>query len=555
MTEPTKSHASHNERRVIAKLRSDSDSSRLKDAILENDDSELDAAFCWQALYSRDARFDGRFFVGTVTTGVYCRSTCPIWCGHPTHIRWFRSPAAAATAGFRPCKRCRPDTSPGSSAWFGTWAVVSHSLKLISQGALDEGNLEQLAERVGIGSRHLRRLFDQHLGASPLKIARLHRVNVAKSLITDTHLPITEIAFSTGFRSIRQFNHSVQATFGQSPTELRRLHGEAGESSIEHGIVVELPYHSPFYWSSMIQFLGPRATPEVETLEGEIYRRTIEIDNAAGAIEVWDEPGRDRLLMRVSLPRYDGLMQVVRRARRLFDLSTDTVHINQHLGQNLALSQMLAEQTGLRLPGAWDRFEIAVRAVLGQQVMATDSPRLVGRLVKTFGRPVEVSIRGLSYLFPKPETLAEADLLKIGIPRLQAKTIRSFARAISSGKFTFDSSKGLEDALSRLQAITGLNEDTASYIAMRCFGEPDALPHKDLALRQAVAASKRPISPAELLRIFEPLRPWRAYAAMHFATEQKPSGLARALKSPPIRENGRRRGAKQKTGRARDPRQ
>ena len=555
MTEPTNSHASNKERRVIAKLRSDSDSSRAKDAILENDDLELDAAFCWQALYSRDARFDGRFFVGTVTTGVYCRSTCPIWCGHPTHIRWFRSPAAASTAGFRPCKRCRPDTSPGSSAWYGTCAVVSHSLKLISQGALDEGNLERLAERVGIGSRHLRRLFDQHLGASPLKIARLHRVNVAKSLITETHLPITEIAFSTGFRSIRQFNHSVQTTFGQSPTELRRLHGEAGGSSLESGIVVELPSRSPFSWSSMIQFLSPRATPEVEILEGEIYRRTIEIDNAAGTIEAWDEPGRDRLLMRVLLPRYDGLMQVVRRARRLFDLSTDTVHINQHLGQVPALSQILAGRPGLRLPGAWDRFEIAVRAVLGQQLMAIDSPELAGRLVKALGRPVKASIRGLSYLFPKPETLAGANLLNIGVAPPQAKTIRSLAQALASRKFTFDSSKGLEDAFSRLRTITGLNEDAASYIAMRCFGEPDAFPHKDLALCQAVAADRRPVPPAELLRIFEALRPWRAYAAMHFAAaEQEPFRPARALKSRPTRKSGRSRVAKQKTGRARDPR-
>lgn len=551
MTGPTKSHVSHNERIGKTSLRSGLGAKRIKGAILDSEDLEIDAAFCWQALYSRDARFDGRFFVGTVTTGIYCRSTCPISCGHPTHIRWFRSAAAADAAGFRPCKRCRPDTSPGSSAWFGTWAVVSHSLKLISQGALDEGNLEQLAERVGIGSRHLRRLFDQHLGASPLKIARLHRVNVAKSLITETDLPITEIAFSTGFRSIRQFNHSVQTTFRQSPTELRRLHGTSEGSVSERGIVIELPYRSPFSWASMIQFLGARATPGVEIIEDGFYRRTIEIDDTAGAIEVWDEPEHDRLLMRVILPKYDGLMQVVRRSRRLFDLGADAVHIGHHLGQYPRLSKMLAERSGLRMPGAWDGFELAVRAILGQQLTAVDAPTLAGRLVQGFGKPVDVPIRGLSYLFPQPKILAEGNLRAIGVPQAQAKTIRSLAHALSVGSFSFDSSKGLEDTLARLRTIPGLDERAVCYIAMRSFGEPDALPYTENGLRQAVATDNRSISPTELLRTFETFRPWRAYAAMHFAAAMtKPFGFTSPVNSRSALDRRRGPGVKQKRRRS-----
>ena len=215
---------------------------------------ELDPAFCWQAVYSRDHRFDGLFFAGIASTGVYCRPICPVSFGHPESVHWFQSAAAAEAAGFRPCRRCRPDTAPGSSAWYGTWAVVSRALKLISEGALDGGNLESLAERVGIGSRHLRRLFQRHLGASPLKIARSHRVLVARNLIAQTQLPIAEIAKGTGFRSIRQFNHSVRTAFGKSPTALRRLHRTPAVRDPLGGIVVHLPYRPPFDWPSLIQF-------------------------------------------------------------------------------------------------------------------------------------------------------------------------------------------------------------------------------------------------------------------------------------------------------------
>jgi AraC family transcriptional regulator, regulatory protein of adaptative response / DNA-3-methyladenine glycosylase II len=289
--------------------------------------SELDPAFCWQAVYSRDRRFDGRFFAGITTTGVYCRSICPVSFGTPYNVRWFRSASAAEHAGFRPCKRCRPDTSPGSSAWYGTWAVVSHAVKLISEGALNEGDLEQLAERVGIGSRHLRRLFNRHLGASPVKIARSHRVQIARNLIVETDLSAKKIASSTGFASIRQFNHSVKTTFGQSPSDLRRVHGTSQTGDRQTGVVVYLPYRKPFDWSLLIQFLDPRATPGVEAVVDGFYRRTIETDGMVGAIEVWDEPGHSRLAMRVSLPRYECLVQVAQRASRLFDLGSDALRI------------------------------------------------------------------------------------------------------------------------------------------------------------------------------------------------------------------------------------
>ena len=503
---------------------------------------QLDPAFCWQAVYSRDHRFDGRFFAGIATTGVYCRSICPVSFGHPNSVQWFQSAAAAEAAGFRPCRRCRPDTSPGSSAWFGTWAVVSRALKLISEGALDGGNLEQLARCVGIGSRHLRRLFQQHLGASPLKIARSHRVLVVKSLIVETQLPAAEIARATGFRSIRQFNHSVRTAFGQSPTALRRLHGAAEVRDPLAGIVVHLPYRPPFDWLSLIQFLKSRATPGVESVENETYKRTVEIGRAAGAIEVWHEPSHARLSMRVLLPACNSLMQVVQRARRLFDLGADAVHVGSYLARDARLARIVMERPGLRVPGAWDGFELAVLGVLGQSLAAGNPAPAIGDLVKIFGRPLHVQIPGLTHLFPLPETLAEADLERLGISEQQALTIRAMAKAVLAGTLSFDSVRGVQDAAVQLQSLPGLEEDTAAYIAMRALGDPDAFSCASLALRRAIASHRSPVPSDEVARIFEAYRPWRAYAAMHYWTSMRqtderigPPGAARNRNARSIR--------------------
>jgi len=478
---------------------------------------ELDPAFCWQGVSSHDRRFDGQFFAGIESTGVYCRSICPVSFGRPANVRWFPSAMAAEAAGFRPCKRCRPDTSPGSAAWSGTLAVVSKALKLISEGTLGQGNLEQLAERVGIGSRHLRRLFNRHLGTSPLKIARSHRLQSARNLILDTKMGIAEIAPCAGFGSIRQLNHSVLTTFGQSPTQLRHQRGGCRGIVRESGIVLHLPYYAPFDWSSMIEFLKARATPGVEAVENDCYRRTIEIGKIVGAIEVWHEADHARLSLRVILPNCDSLMQVVQRVRRMFDLETDVVRIGQHLSQDARLAKLLAVRPGLRVPGVWDGYELAIRAVLGQMLTVVDAPALARRLVRTFGRPVQIPVRGLTHLFPQPGILAEANLTSVGIPADRAATISSLAHAVATGKLDFNSEKGVQGTLARLCAHAGLNQGVASYIAMRSFGEPDALPHTDHGLLQALATHAKPLSPAELLNAFKEFKPWRAYAAMHFS--------------------------------------
>jgi AraC family transcriptional regulator of adaptative response / DNA-3-methyladenine glycosylase II len=492
---------------------------------------QLDPAFCWQAVYSRDHRFDGRFFAGIARTGVYCRSICPVSFGHPESVQWFQSAAAAEANGFRPCGRCRPETSPGSSAWFGTWAVVSRALKLISEGALDGGNLEQLAERVGLGSRHLRRLFQRHLGASPLKIARSHRVLMAKNLIVESRLPLTEIARATGFRSIRQFNHSVRTAFRHSPTALRRLHGTEVMGDPSGGIIVHLPYRPPFDWACLVEFFKSRAIPGVEFVEDEIYRRTVEVGGIAGSIEVRHEASQARLTMRVFLPGCDRLMQVVQRARRLFDLGADALHIGSYLARDARLAGLVKARPGLRVPGAWDGFELAVLAVLGENLTVVDPAPAIEPLVKTFGRPLEVSTPGLTHLFPTPETLAEANLESIGISAQHALAIRALASAVLTGSATFDSANGARDAAARVRSIAGMDEEAAAYFTMRALGDPDAFCCTEFAFRTVLVSHGNSLSTDEVQRIFQACRPWRAYAAMHLWISARPSA---GRKSPPI---------------------
>ena len=477
---------------------------------------ELDPTFCWQAVYSRDRRFDGRFFAGIETTGTYCRSTCPVSFGHPQAVRWFQTAAGAESSGFRPCRRCHPDTSPGSAAWFGTWAVVSRGLKLISEGALGSGNLEQLSDRLGIGSRHLRRLFHQHLGTSPLKIARAHRVHVAKGLIVGTQMPIRQIALGTGFRSIRQFNHSVRAAFGQSPSELRRLHGNAAKSDPVSGITLHLPYRPPFEWEALLHFLVRRAIPGVESVENGVYRRSVEVGGVAGAIEVSHERNQGRLSMRVLLPGCGNLMQVVQRARRLFDLGADTLHIGACLCRNRRLAKLVAERPGLRVPGAWDGFEIAVLSVLGQSLTEAGQAGATARLMSAFGRAVALPVPEITHLFPRPEELAGASLEKIGISPAQADTIRALAGAALEGDLNLDSPKEAQSAVRKLQSVPGLSEAAISYIGARALGDPDAFSGAEPGLRAALSAFGSASSPEGARRLMEKYRPWRAYAAVHY---------------------------------------
>ena len=487
-------------------------------------DIEFNVAFSRQAVYSRDRRFDGRFFAGIAATGIYCRPVCPVSFGAPDRIVWFCSAAAATAAGFRPCKRCRPDISPGSPAWFGTAAVVSHAVKLISEGALNDGDVEQLSERLGIGSRHLRRLFKQHLGASPLRIARSQRVQFAGNLIANSTMPIREIASCAGFASTRHFHHSVKAAFGHSPRIIRRLRTSPVSAESRDAVIVYLPYRRPFDWASLIRFLAERVIPGVERVENGSYSRTVEVAGLVGTIQVRDQPDSGRLAMRVRLPKYDCLMQIVQRATRLFDLETDTLQIVRHLSRDPSLTEIVITHPGLRVPGAWDGFEIAVRAVLGQQLTVVDSPALVERIVRKFGRAVELPRAGLSHIFPSPAILAVADVRALGIPKQLADVIGDLARAILAGKISFDGYCRPERSLALLRSLHGISEAALSYVAMRSLGDPNAVPHGDIGIRRALPGRGKAVSPQQLLGVFQNFQPWRAYAAMQLWSHARQQG-------------------------------
>ena len=480
----------------------------------------LDTAICWQAISSRDPRFDGRFFSGATSTGLYCRNVCPVPPARLENILLFACAAAAESAGFRPCKRCQPQAAPGTPAWLGTSAVVSRAFRLILEGALNDGGVDELAERLGLGSRQLRRLFVQHLGTSPLKIATTHRVHLARKLIEESALPMTQIAFGSGFKSIREFNHAIHLSAGQSPSELRGAAGGSRRKARAGGLELRLPYRRPFDWASLIAFLKPRAIPGVEVVKESSYQRTIEVGGVPGILTVRPDGVRSRLVVHLQVASYEGLAQTVERVRRIFDLNADPIQIASHLSSDSRLRGLIKLRPGLRVPGVWDGFEAAVLAVLGQKLTTIGTRRIVGRFVQMFGAPVDTPIRGLKFLFPRPEILAHADLSKAGISDSCAQIIRRLTCSGIRRHLSFATSRTLEQVVSRLKETCGIDESTANYIAMRAFGEPDAFPFAESRLRRSLAETGPIVSATEAIGIAEPWRPWRAYAAMHFAEKR-----------------------------------
>jgi AraC family transcriptional regulator of adaptative response / DNA-3-methyladenine glycosylase II len=484
----------------------------------ENVTSGIDPAVCWPAFCSRDARFDGRFFAGVVTTKIYCRSICPVPFAKLNNIVWFTTAAAAEAAGFLPCRRCRPQAAPGTPAWQGTSAVVSRALKLILEGSLDSGRVDHLAERVGIGPRQLHRLFVQHMGASPIKIAITRRVHFARTLLEETTLPITDIALSAGFQSVRQFNHAIRATYGQSPSELREQTGGASTTSDKSGLSIRLSYRPPFDWESILSFLRIRAVPGVELVNEESYQRTIEIKGVLGHLDVRHDQGQSQLIARIQLPRYEALVAIVDRVRRIFDLRADPLQILNHPKRDQWLEPLLEARPGLRVPGVWDGFESCICALLGDEMKGAGLNReLLRRFVERFGKPVKAGICGLTHIFPKPQDISIADLSAIGIRGDRAISIHAFSRAVSRKRLIFEASRSLEESIGRLLTVPGISRATAEYIALRVFGEPDAFPIEPSQLGFLSSSSEVRNIPDDP-KITEPWRPWRAYVAMHIAS-------------------------------------
>jgi AraC family transcriptional regulator of adaptative response / DNA-3-methyladenine glycosylase II len=498
---------------------------------------------CYRALASRDPRFDGRFFVGVRTTGVYCRPICPAPTPKRANVSFFPCAAAAEAAGFRPCRRCRPESAPGTPAWLGSSATVARGLRLIAAGALDGAGVEGLARSLGVGARQVRRLFDAHLGASPLAVARTRRVHFARRLIDETALPMSELALAAGFASIRHFNHSIRSCFGRSPSELRRA-ARGPRPQRGQTLRLRLAYRPPLDWSALLAFLAARAIPGVERVAEGGYRRTVRLGRVPGRLSVRALPGAAQLEVEVDASPGAPLLEVADRVRVLFDLGADPLRIAADLGHDPDLAPCLSARPGLRVPGAWDGFELAVRAVLGQQVTVRGASTLAGRLVRRLGEPLDAPVDGLTHLFPAPERVAGAELDGLGLPAARAEALRALARAVASGDLALEPGADPERARAVLGALPGVGEWTAEVVAMRALGEPDAFPAGDLGLRRALAGGAPPLSAAELARRAEAWRPWRAYAALHLwhadasATGRDRRGRARRSGRPRARGTG-----------------
>jgi AraC family transcriptional regulator of adaptative response / DNA-3-methyladenine glycosylase II len=478
--------------------------------------SELDPAVCYRALSTRDARFDGRFFVGVVTTGIYCRPVCPARTARRENVRFYPSAAAAQEAGFRPCLRCRPETAPEHGAWRGTSNTVSRGLGLIAAGELDgEGaSVEGLASRLGVGERQLRRLFEQHLGASPNAVAQTRRVLFAKQLLHDTTLSMSDVAFASGFGSVRRFNETFQRLYGRPPSTLRRR-GTALRSGPAAPVTLRLRYRPPFEWERVLEYLGERALEGVERVDERGYARTVREDGEAGSVEVSHLPEAESLVVTVRCASVRALPRLVLRVRRVFDLGADLARIGEHLSLDPLLSPLVARRPGLRLPGGWDGFELGVRAILGQQVSVGAGRVLSEKLVRLAGARALVG-SGLARTFPTPEELLSSDLGKLGMPGARREALRALARATLEQPTLFDSASSAEATVERLCRVKGVGAWTAGYVALRAAREPDAFPAGDRGLQRGYAAlTGAEPSTAELERLSERWRPFRAYAAAY----------------------------------------
>jgi len=472
----------------------------------------LDVAVCERARLSRDARFDGRFFIGVRTTGVYCRPVCPVKPPLARNVVFFPTAAAAADAGFRPCLRCRPEQSPGTPDWCGMPEVVGRALRLIAAGEVDdESGVAHVAERLGVSSRHLQRLFQRHLGAAPLAVIRTRRLHTAKRLLDETTLGMAHVAFAAGFGSVRRFNAAFRDLYDRSPRQLRALRARAGAADAREGFRFRLAYRPPFDWARHLSYLVPRAIPGVEEAVDGAYRRTFRAGDQVGALEVRAAAdGGSALELRVTPVEPARLPALIERARRVFDLGADPDAIARHLRRDDELRPWVDRCPGLRVPGAWDGFELAMRAVIGQQISVVAATTLAGRLARRWGEPFG---DGNQVVFPRAETLVDADLAAIGLPRARGETLRRLARAVAAGELAFEPGTDPDAVRAALLEIPGIGEWTAQYVALRALGEPDAFPASDLGLLRS-PANGGARTPKELLARAEAWRPWRGYAAI-----------------------------------------
>jgi AraC family transcriptional regulator, regulatory protein of adaptative response / DNA-3-methyladenine glycosylase II len=461
---------------------------------------------CYQAMMARDPRFDGHFFVAVKSTRIYCRPICRSKRPALQSCEFFQHAAAAEVAGYRPCLRCRPEFAPGQAPADSADRLTMAAFKQIEAGSLSDQSVSDLASGLGVSDRHLRRVLLANIGVTPIQLAQTHKLLLAKQLLTDTTLPIIDVAFASGFSSLRRFNALFRQRYRFAPKALRQKNRRMRDVS---SCVCRMFYRSPFDWSSLLAFFSGRMFAGVEQIDGERYRRTVGIGSHQGWISVENDPAQSALRVEVSNSLLPVLMQLLARLRRLFDLEATPQHIATHLG---ALAE---NHPGLRIPGAFDGFEMAIRAILGQQISVKAATTLAGRLANQFGRPIVTPFPGLTHLSPTAPVIAAAagsdDLTRLGITQSRARSILALAQAVASVSIALDVAVSIDHVMARLKALPGIGDWTVHYFAMRAFGWPDAFPHSDLGILKALKTK----SPRQALAMAESWRPWRAYAAMH----------------------------------------
>jgi AraC family transcriptional regulator of adaptative response / DNA-3-methyladenine glycosylase II len=487
-----------------------------------------DAAACWQMLRARDARFDGRFFVGVTSTGIYCRPICTARTPRRENCRFFGTAAGAERQGFRPCLRCRPELAPGHSSVDASARLAQAAAAMIEEGALARAGLPGIAARLGVTDRHLRRVFDAQFGVSPIAYAQTQRLLLAKRLLTDTGLPVTEVALAAGFSSLRRFNDCFARRYRLAPSGLRRQAGAAASHAPAPGADLRfgLAYRPPLDWPGLVGFLAMRAIDGVESVAAvprrgarpePVYRRILRVQAPTGTERLgWIEvvrPGgraaaRDLLELRVDPALVGVIPAVLERVRRVFDLGCRPDEVAAVLGP------LAAGREGTRLPGAFDGFEIAVRAILGQQITVRQARMLAGRVAAAFGEPVATPWPGLRHAFPGAAAIAHRDPAEIGVlgvTRLRARTIVALARAIEDGTLRLEPGADVDATIARLKAVPGVGDWTAQYLAMRALGWPDAFPAADVGVMRALGVS----TPRAAAQAADAWRPWRGYAVVH----------------------------------------
>ena len=478
----------------------------------------------WIAVEAEDPRFDGWVFCGVKTTGIYCRPSCPARTPKRENVRFFATAAAAQAAGFRACKRCRPDATPGSPDWDLRADLVGRAMRLIADGVVDREGIRGLAGRLGYTERHVHRQLTATVGAGPLALARAQRAQTARILLETTVVPITGVAFAAGFQSVRQFNATVREVFAMAPRELRARARREGRPEESGGLSLRLPYRSPLDAEGLIAFLSLRAVPGVEEVHDGVYRRSLRLPQGSGVVEL--RPAEGYVHATYWLEDLRDLAAAMQRSRALLDLDSDPFSVAEALGGDALLGPLMHAAPGRRVPGHVDGHELAVRAVLGQQVSIGGARTLAGRLVATYGQPLARPIGAVTHTFPAVEALAAADPDQLSMPHARRRGLLALARALAREEIVLDAGADRADARRRLLALPGIGPWTVEYIAMRALRDPDAFLSSDLGVRHALERLGHDGRPAAASRLAEHWRPYRAYAVQHLWASLHPHGRA-----------------------------